>query len=174
MTEESYFIMQGSISTVAIAFLQKSVLRMIPYSIVAVPLIVLDLIYGIKAAIWRKEKIRISTAIRRTVTKTFGYACWIILASTISLSFNIEWLEWCILGLVFANELASIVGNYLETKGLEVSWKAVWNTILRIIGQKANIDTDGIDVGEMVKPKPKPPQPRNAKGQFTSKKDVRP
>ena len=174
MTEESSFVIEGSVTTVAVAFLKESVLRMIPYSIVAVPLIALDLIYGVKAAKYRKERVRVSTAIRKTVTKSFGYACWIILASTLALSFNLEWLEWAILGLVFLNELSSIVGNYLETKGLELSWKAIGATVSRIFGQKTGIDTEGINPADFVQQKEKPKQPRNSKGQFTSKKDVRP
>ena len=167
MTEESSFVIEGSVTTVAVSFLKESVLRMIPYGIVAIPLIVLDLIYGIKAAKYRKERVRVSTAIRKTVTKTFGYACWIILASTLALSFSVLWLEWAILGLVFLNELSSIVGNYLETKGLELSWKAIGAAVSRIFGQKTGIDTDGINPADFVQQKPKPAQPRNAKGQFT-------
>ena len=167
-------MLQAGVAGAAVAFLQEAVLRMVPYAIIAVPLIILDLVYGIRAARYRKEKIRLSTALRRTVTKILTYVCWIVLSSALALAFEHRWLEWLVFGLVIVNELSSVIGNHLETKGLEVSWQAVWNTVLRIIGQKTSIDTDGIDVGDLVKPKPKPEQPRNAKGQFTSKKDVRP
>ena len=174
MIGEKDILLQAGVAGAAVAFLQEAVLRMVPYAIIAIPLITLDLIYGVKAAKYRKERVRVSTAIRKTVTKSFGYACWIILASTLALSFNLEWLEWAILGLVFLNELSSIVGNYLETKGLEVSWKAVGAAFSKIFGQKTGIDTEGINPADFVQQKPKPAQPRNAKGQFTSKKDVRP
>lgn len=174
MIGEKDILLQAGVAGAAVAFLQEAVLRMVPYAIIAIPLIALDLIYGIKAAKYRKERVRVSTAIRKTVTKTFGYACWIILASTLALSFNMAWLEWTILGLVFLNELSSIVGNYLETKGLEISWKAIGAAFSKIFGQKTGIDTEGINPADFVQEKPKPKQPRNAKGQFTSKSSVRP
>jgi hypothetical protein len=166
--------LQAGVAGAAVAFLQQAVLRMVPYTIIAIPLIALDMLYGIRAAKYRKETIRLSTAIRRTLTKIFSYLCWIILSSAVALAFERTWLEWVILGLVFLNEFSSVVGNYLETKGLELSWKAIGAAVSRIFGQKAGIDTEGINPADFVVEKPKPAQPRNAKGQFTSKKDVRP
>jgi len=155
-----------------IAFLQTAVLRMIPYALPSVVLIILDLGFGIKAARYRGEKVRFSTAIRRTVTKLFGYICWLVLASTLALAFEQRWLEWVILGLVYANELSSIVANHLETKGLEISWKAVNRALFHFGAQKAGLDDGGIDPNSFVKPieKPKYKPMRNDKGQFVSRK----
>ena len=136
MTEQSSFIVQGSVSSVAVAFLQAAVLRMIPYAVPAVALIALDLLYGVKAAKYRGEDVRFSTAISRTVTKTFSYICWIILASTLSLAFSKEWIEWFVLGLVYVNELVSIFGNYLETKGVRLSLENVYKWMLKIVFKK--------------------------------------
>lgn len=156
MTEEGSVVVQGPISVVAVAFLQAAVLRMIPYSIPAVFLIILDLDYGVMAARYRGERVRVSTAVRRTATKIFSYICWIVIASTLALSFGRDWIEWGVLGLVYLNEISSIISNYLETKGLELSLKTLFNWVLKIFGQKTNIDTEGMDVGDLVKPKPKP------------------
>ena len=78
------------------------------------------------------------------------------------------WLEWVILGAVYANELVSVVGNYFETKGLRVSWRGFFNAVIGIFGQKTNTDTSGIDVGNFVEPIPD--KPRDSKGRFVSKK----
>lgn len=156
MTEESSIILQGSISATAVAFLQAAVLRMIPYALPSLVIIALDLVYGVKAARYRGEKVRFSTAIRRTTTKVFTYVCWLILASTIALAFDKLWLEWVILGSVYLNEISSVIGNYFETKGLRVSWRAFINAIIGIFGQKHNVDTSGIDVGSFVRPADKP------------------
>lgn len=171
MTEESSLVLEGGVAATTIAFLQTAVLRMIPYALPSVVLIALDLVYGIKAANYRGEKVRLSTAIRRTTTKLFGYVCWLILASTLSLAFEQRWLEWAILGLVYANELASIVSNHLETKGLEISWKNVNKAIFHFGAQKAGLDDDGIDPNGFVRPiqKPKYKPLRNSKGQFVKK-----
>lgn len=172
MSEESSIILEGGISATMIAFLQKAVLRMIPYALPALVLVALDLVYGIKAANHRGEKVRLSTALRRTITKIFSYICWLVLASTIALAFSKEWLEWLVLGVVFANEFLSIIGNYLETKGLEISWKNVNKALFHFGAQKAGLDDTGIDPNSFVQPikKPKSQPVRNAKGQFTKKK----
>ena len=159
--------LQAGVAGAAVAFLQEAVLRMVPYTIAAIPLIVLDLVWGIRAARYRKETVRLSTAIRKTTTKVLTYICWVVLSSALALAFERTWLEWAILGLVFLNELSSIVGNYLETKGLELSWKAIGAAVSRIFGQKTGLDTDGINPADFVQKKEKPAQPRNAKGQFT-------
>lgn len=153
MTEHSSFFMQGSVSAVAVAFLQAAVLRMVPYAIPAIVLIALDLLYGVKAAKFRCERVRFSTAITRTVTKTFSYICWIILASTLALAFGQDWLEWLVLGLVYMNEFASIVGNYLETKGLTFSFEAFYKWLFRKAGHHVGVDISEDDANEMIKPK---------------------
>ena len=174
MIGDKDLILQAGVAGAAVAFLQEAVLRMVPYSIAAVPLIILDLIWGIRAARYRKEAIRVSTAVRRTMTKILTYVCWIVLSSALAIAFQRPWIEWSILALVYANELASVVGNYLETKGLELSWKAIGAAISKIFGQKTGIDTEGINPADWVQSKPKPEQPRDEKGRYTSKKVVRP
>lgn len=164
---EKQFVLQGSVAATFVAFLQASVLRMIPYAIPTIALIALDLVYGIKAAKDRGERVRLSTALRKTTTKFFSYVCWIILASTMAMAFNFEWIEWIVLGTVYANELASVVGNYLETKGLEMFWGGVVNAIVKLFGRKHGINTEDIDANEIVKPIK---QGRNKKGQFVSRK----
>lgn len=164
---EKQFVLQGSVAATFVAFLQASVLRMIPYAIPTIALIALDLVYGIKAAKDRGERVRLSTALRKTTTKFFSYVCWIILASTMALAFNVQWIEWIVLGTVYANELASVVGNYLETKGLEMSWGGVVNALVKLFGRKHGINTEDIDANEIVKPIK---QGRNKKGQFVSRK----
>lgn len=165
--EEGALVVQSSISATAIVFLQQAVLRMIPYSVPALFLVVLDLLYGIRAAKHRGEKVRISTAVRRSVTKIFSYLCWLVLASTLALSFSHDWLEWAVLGLVYANELASIIGNYLETKGIEFSFVGFYRWILKVIAGKAgeamdSAEAEGIIVG-------KDGKARDGKGRYTKK-----
>lgn len=151
--EESAMLTIGGTSAVFVAFLQEAVLRMIPYSIPAIMLLVLDLFYGCRAARFRKEKVRISTAVRRSVTKLASYTCWLILASTIAIAFHKDWLEWAVLGLVYLNELASIIGNYLETKGIEFSFVGFYRWILKVIAGKAGETMDDMEAGGIIKPK---------------------
>ena len=93
-----------------------------------------------------------STAIKRTVTKIFTYICWLVLASTIALSFSKTWLEWLVLSLVYGNEFVSIIGNYLETKGLQINWRSLSRAGFKLGGQKVGLDTEGIDPSTFVQP----------------------
>lgn len=171
--QQNSVIAQGGVAATAIMFFSESIIKMVPWLIIALPLIYLDLHFGIKAALMRNERIRFSTAFRRTFGKLIEYICWTVLASTMSLAFNQNWLEWIILGVVYLNELSSIIGNYLETKGLEISWANVWGAVLKIGGQKVGVDTEGIDPTQFVKPAEKKPRPRNSKGQFVSTKKIK-
>lgn len=165
ITEDASLVVQGTVATTAIAFLQTAVLRMIPYSIPALVLLALDLLYGVKAAKFRGERARFSTAIRRTMTKLFSYLCWLILASTLALSFQQQWLEWLVLGLVYANEFASIIGNYLETKGLQFSFAGFYRWMFKKAGQHVGVEVTDEEAEEIIKPKPA----RDAKGRFIKK-----
>ena len=167
MEEEGALVMQGSVATTVVVFLQTAVLRMIPYAIPAVFLIALDLFYGCRAAKYRGEKVRLSTAVRRTMTKFFSYICWIILASTLALAFNHDWIEWTVLGIVYVNEFASIVGNYLETKGIEFSFVGFYRWILKVLAGKAgeamdSAEAEGIIIG-------KDGKARDKKGRYTKR-----
>lgn len=153
IAEGDAFIIQGSVATAAVAFLQAAVLRMIPYSVPGLALIILDLIFGIRAASGRGEKVRFSTALRRTMTKTFSYICFIVLASTLALAFGKDWLEWFVLGLVYANEFFSIIGNYLETKGMELSFVELYRLIFKKAAGHAGVDVSDDDAGNIIKPK---------------------
>lgn len=166
LTEESSLITEGSVSVTAIAFLQAAVLRMIPYAMPSLVLIALDLIYGIAAARSRGERVRLSTAIRRTTTKVFTYICWIVLASTLALAFETRWVEWVVLGAVYLNEIASVVGNYYESKGIRLKWGNILNSIIHIFGKKHDLDVDGVDTNEFTEPIARP---RDSKGRFVKK-----
>ena len=155
-------VVEGGVSATALAFFSASIMKMIPFLIAAIPLIILDLRYGVRAAGVRGEKVRLSTALRRTLGKCFSYVCWVVLASTMTLAFNMEWIQWLVLGLVFFNELLSIIGNYLETKGVEFSVHNAFGLIFRKGAEKAGVELSKEELDEIIKPK----QPRDASGRF--------
>ena len=148
-------IVQGSVSTTLVAILQTAVLRMIPYAVPGLFLVILDLAYGVKAAKRRGEQVRASTAIRRSLTKVFLYICWLILATTIAIAFDKTWLEWGTLALVYGNEGLSIIGNYLETKGLTFSIAAAYRWILKFFAGKVGGEMTDDEASEILKKKGK-------------------
>lgn len=162
LTEESALIVEGSVSAALVTLLQTAVLRMIPYAIPGLFLLVLDLLYGIRAAQSRGEKVRMSTAIRRSMTKLFSYICWLILATTIAIAFDKTWLEWGTLALVYGNEGLSIIGNYLESKGISFSIVDVYRWILKLFAGKVGGEMSDDEAGQILKP-------RDKKGRFVKK-----
>lgn len=139
-TDTGAVVVTGGVSAAALVFLKTSLENMIPFLIVAAILIVVDLYFGIKAAKKRGDVVRASTALRKTIGKTFEYICWVTLAASIGVAFEFKALEWVILGLVLGNEVLSIAGNYFYIHG----YKLEGFDLLKFIGKKAGVDTEGI------------------------------
>lgn len=171
-------VVEGGVVAITVAVLQKTVLAMIPFALPAVVLVLLDLHFGIKASRHRYKKhkrpedsVTFSKALRGTVGKVFEFAAWLILASSMSIAFKQEWIQWLTLGLVYVNEIGSIIGNYLCTKDIEFSllgfFKAILVFVGRWVGSKLGIVTDDVTFDDVLKPAK---QVRDEKGRFTSKK----
>ena len=128
---------QGSVALLCIAFMKEAIVDMIPYLICAGVLILADLYFGVKASVKKKEEIRLSRMVRRTMGKSFEYLCWIMVSSTLSVAFNFEPLEYIILGIVALNELISIMTNwaYCNGKKVTINW-------LKILGDKVDMDLE--------------------------------
>lgn len=141
-TDTGGAVLTGGVSAAALLFLKMSITRMIPFLFVAGLLIISDLYFGIKAAKKRGERVRASTALRRTIGKVFEYVCWITLSASLSLAFEFPALQWVVLGLVMGNELLSVAGNYFYIHGYKVEGL----DLLKLIKGKTGIDTDGISV----------------------------
>lgn len=106
--------------------------------ILALVLIIADLYFGIGAARVRKEMIRRSRALKRTINKIYGYVLWVVLAyffgKAFGSPFGIELLPTIMLVIIYGVELESIYSNYFETKG-----KRIKVNILRLFGKKSNL-----------------------------------
>lgn len=126
----------------AVAYIHDVITDMIPFLIAAFILIVIDLYFGIKASLYRKESVRLSRAIRRTVGKTVDYTCWCILSSTLSISFSLPAIEWVVLGLVLGNELISCITNFFLSRGKVIKGL----NIFKIVEQKAGLDLSDVTV----------------------------
>jgi len=91
---------------------------------VALIFTIADLKFGVAAARYRKEDIRRSRAIKRTVNKISDYVIWIILAYTLGMAFGkpfgIDLLPFITLLVIYGVELESIYKNYFEPKGKKV------------------------------------------------------
>ena len=105
-------------------------------------LIVADLWYGISKARRRKEEVRISRAIRRTLIKIGDYLCVIILGAVLGkaigqpLGVNYNTIAVCCMCLACYCELESVISNYCECKGLHYSI-SFWSLAKGVIGIKS-------------------------------------
>lgn len=171
-------VVEGGVAAVTVAVLKKTVLTMIPFALPALVLVLLDLHFGIKASKHRykkfkreQDRVTFSKALRGTVGKIFEFSAWLILASSMTVAFNKDWIQWATLGLVYVNEIGSIIGNYLCTKDIEFSLLAFLKAVLvfigRWVGNKIGVVADDVSFDDVLKPAK---QGRNAKGQFVSKK----
>lgn len=136
---------------------------MIPFAMPALFLIALDCNFGIKASRIRyrkykrtEDKVTFPKFLRRTVGKIIEFACWLIVASSMTIAFQKGWIQWTILGAIYLNEFVSIVGNYLYTKGIEFDFleflKKVFVFIGRWIGSRLGVVTDDVTFDDVLKP----------------------
>lgn len=89
----------------------------------ALALTMADLKFGVEKAKYKKEEVRKSRAVRRTLQKVCDYLLWIILAYTLDkafISFEIDLLPFIILIIIYGIELESIFKNYFAAKGKDV------------------------------------------------------
>lgn len=135
-------LLQGGTSVVMTAFLTEVIADMLPFLIVAVIVILVDLIFGIRAAQHRNEEVRWSRAFRRTVSKIFEYVCWVTLSSSLAVAFKFPALEWVILGAVILNEVVSISSNWCEVHGIHIKGL----NLPKIIGEKVGVDLSDIEI----------------------------
>lgn len=104
----------------------------------ALVLTLADLKFGIAASKYRKEDVKKSKAVRRTLDKISSYILWVILAYTFgqafALPFGIDLLPMLMLLVIYGVELESIYVNYFASKGRNVKVN-----ILKYFSRKADI-----------------------------------
>ena len=122
------------ISAALLLFFQQSFERMLPYLIIAAVVILIDLVFGIRAAKRKGDRIRISRAIRRTIGKAVEYFCWVVLASSLAVATGYTIIETGLMLVVIGVELISIAQNWYL-------WK---------FGHKAGVKVDAAKVIESV------------------------
>lgn len=135
-------IAQGGAASIFITFFYDALQIMIPYLIVTFAIVLLDCVYGVKAAKKRNENIKVARAIRRTVSKIFEYTCWIIVAASLSLAVKWNPLQYIILAIPVGIEMLSIYQNYLFIKGKRI----VGLNIFKIVGEKIGTDLSEVKI----------------------------
>ena len=104
------------ISATLLLFFQQSFERMLPYLVSAAVVILSDLVFGIRAAKRKGDRIRISRAIRRTIGKAVEYFCWVVLASSLAVATGYTIIETGLMLVVIGVELISIAHTWYFCK----------------------------------------------------------
>lgn len=116
----------GSFTTVAMGFIQESIVHMIPWLIVTCAVILCDLAFGIRCSLLMGEKVRFSSAARRTMGKMVTYFAFVAMVCFISVATaadNKIDIYSCL--LVCFIEGCSIMSNLLKPKGYSLDFAKV-------------------------------------------------
>lgn len=109
-------VVGAGMSATLLLFFRQSFERMLPYLCIAAAVIIIDLVFGIRAAKKKGDRIRISRAIRRTIGKAVEYFCWAVLASSLAVATGYTVIETALMLTVIGVELISIVQNWWYCK----------------------------------------------------------
>ena len=124
----------GGFASLATAFVIESIEHMLPWLMVAFMVIVCDLICGIRKSMLMGERVRFSSAVRRTMGKMVTYFAFVVMVCMITVAAGGIWkidIYSCL--LVCLIEGISIVGNILKPKGYDIDLRKVLN----LFGRKA-------------------------------------
>ena len=165
-------VVESSASVATMVFLKTTVMQTIPWLTLAIPLLVLDGILGVRAAKMRYEKkhneedkFTFAKLFRKSIGKVFEYISWCVLGAGLSVLAQKGWVAWAVLALPFLSEGVSIVGHKLELQGVDVNITNFWRFIFRWGASKVGMEATKEDAAEIIKPK------RDAKGRFVKKED---
>ena len=111
----------GGVAATAMSGMIEFITPLKWFMLLAVIIIICDLRFGIRAAKHRKEVIRTSRAIRRSINKVIDYICWILLAGGMGNAFGIPLdmpiIPATVLLVIFCVEVNSCFNNYFESIG---------------------------------------------------------
>ena len=161
-------IVGSGVASTLLLFFGETATVMLPFFCVALLVIIVDLIFGIRAAKTRGEAIRISRALRRTLGKSIEYLCWCVLAASLAVATGIKMLASAMVLVVIGIELISIAQNWYFAKYGKKVQVDVLKVGAAVVESKTGVDVRG--AVKLVEPEKKTGQPRGKNGQFVSKK----
>lgn len=113
----------GSFTAIFTGFISESLSHMIPWLIVSLAVILCDLAFGLRASLLTGEKVRFSSAMRRTMGKMVTYFSFVVMVCMISVATGTDNkidIYACL--LVCFIEGCSIMSNLLKPKGYSLDF----------------------------------------------------
>lgn len=119
-----------------------------PWFFAMAAIIILDLIFGVKKALYVGDDVRISNAFRRTMSKTLSYFWFVVTVGIIDAATTIDLkiTTWACL-VVCVIELSSVISNFLKIKGYKFNKEKGFDFIIRKTMKRIGIDS--LEKGEI-------------------------
>ena len=120
------------LTPIALAFIQQSIVIMIPWLIATLAVIIADLASGIRKSHLLGVHVSPSTAIRETIGKIIVYFSFILAVAMIDVAAEggMAIAKWCCL-FIMGVEGCSVLSNILKPSGVQVSLKGVLKLLLK-------------------------------------------
>jgi len=130
MKEQLFLILKTFLTTICL-FALETVRVMLPFALIAVLLVTVDLFFGVRAAKFRKDSISFSYALIKSGNKLVSYLCWVSVIAAVDCvttdGGKYDTLKWFLYASVAIIEGSSTVNNWLEPKGLKVNLRCIRN-----------------------------------------------
>jgi hypothetical protein len=131
----------GGIGATVLTPLLDFYMKLVPFLLLAIVLIICDLRFGVARAKHAGEAVRMSRAIRRTLNKLVDYICWVTLAglfgSTFGEVFGIPLLSAGMLLVIYGIEINSCYNNYFEARGIKKKFN-----VFKLFKKKIDIEVE--------------------------------
>lgn len=124
-------VASGTLIPILMAFLEKSLITMVPWLLTMFAVIVADLAAGLWKSYKLKIPIRFSKACRETMGKMIVYFAFVLMACCVNVASNSDfnWAKWLCLFVILI-EIGSMVSNLLKPHGVNLSMNAFIKAIL--------------------------------------------
>lgn len=150
-------ISQGAAVTIApavSAHLSKILIEMLPFCYVGIPLIILDLYYTRKKALFQYKNnitetpVKLHESIKMTIQKIFNYISWIFLSVSLSSAFGMPSLVIVIMAIIYGLEVMSLLNKFGESKGIDIDEVGMVKVLFKFIWSRltGNFDETFNDV----------------------------
>lgn len=111
----------GGFSIIVSNFIASSLEEIIPWLITSAAVVLCDLVCGLRKSYLMGERVRFSSAIRRTMGKMVTYFAFVVMVVMVNIASGHEWridVYACL--LVCFIEFCSVISNILRPKGIEL------------------------------------------------------
>lgn len=117
-------------------YLYQTYVAVLPWLLPCFPLIILVCKFGRANARIKGEEVTWGKTIKMAINKIFNYICWIMIACTLSMAFQISAITFIIMAVVYGLEVLKLILRYVQSQGYQVDEKQAIVIFFRLIISK--------------------------------------